>query len=73
MNINVEIVDEIKIKDFLFHFTTEDQWNLDFQVKPDHAILINGLLRLYGVYDLRSYAEQIGGLCFARMHFFRIF
>jgi hypothetical protein len=41
-----------KIKDFLFHFTTDDHRVLDFKVKPDRVILIYDLLRLNSVEDL---------------------
>ena len=58
-----------KIKDFLFHFTTDDHWDLDFKVKPDHVILINDLLRLNSVEDLQNYAEQIRDRWFVGMHF----
>lgn len=60
---------EQKFKDFLYHFTTDDHWVLDFQVKPEHAILINDLLRLNSVLDLQNFAEQIGDRWFVGMHF----
>jgi len=58
-----------KFKDFLYNFTTDDHWVLDFEVEPKHAILINDLLCLYSVDDLQSYAEQVGDRWFVGMHF----